>query len=71
MENTKLQDFKHTILVITNSTAGRAGLRDNKTKHILLLVEFARDGTRELMAHFESEIQPDRETNFNIKERVG
>ena len=51
--------------------AKHLNLRENETKHFLLLVEFARAGTKELKAHFEAEIRKDREANFNIKERVG
>ena len=66
-----LSGSAHLSLEQTLKAARHLGLRENETKHFLLLVELARAGTRELKSYFESELQKDRELNFNIKERVG
>lgn len=46
-------------------------LSDRERKYFLLLIEFARAGTKELRAHFEEELLVLREQFLNIKERVG
>jgi len=46
-------------------------LNERERKYFLLLVEYARAGTKELRDHFKSELSNYREEFLNIKSRVG
>lgn len=61
----------HLSLEQTFKMATYLHLSDRERKYLLLLVEFARAGTKELRSYFESELAKFREDYLNIKERVG
>lgn len=66
-----LNGSAHFSLEQTLRVAKFLELPASEQKYLLLLVELARAGTKELKEHFEFELKTLRETHLNIKERVG
>ena len=66
-----LNDSAHLSLEQGYKAAVFLSMSERERKYLLLMIEAARAGTKELRAHFDEELISHREKYLNIKERVG